>query len=325
VLHTRELGGVLAPPLPGFASFFIASFPTLAVSPSGVASAAGVVVPFSGQGRFQARHQGVWNNRSRLVRVSSPAQAGWLAAELNRLAVLPEGERAGALSQWLAARLDAARVVARLEAFKLAARLPSLTAAAIFGWVFLATPLFIGSLGLALTWPWLLIGLVLLCGLNAALFFRAHRRLYPERDDERFAHLLMALLFPPAGMRARDLLSRPLLETFHPLAVAKELCPATEFDDLAGRVVRELRHPRPPRSGLAVEALSVWSGFHESLRQAVEQFLVRHGLSPDQFTVPPTPSDPECRSYCPRCHAQFVRVDGGCSDCGVALARFPGA
>ncbi len=321
-LNSREVGGVLASPMPGLGTFFIASQPALALSPRGVANETGAVARFSEPMRFEARQQRLTVNGTVLARVCSPAHARWLAAALNRLAGLPETQRESELSLWLAARLDSRRVAERLREFEQSARLPSLTAAGVFGVVFLVAPLLTGWCGLAQAWPWLLGGMLILCTANAWLLFRAHRKLYPERDDERFAHVVMALLFPPAAMRTRDMLSRPLLEAFHPLAVAKELCDGTTFEAMAGRVVRELRHPRVPRVRPAAGAAEVWNTFHQSLRAAVDDFLVRNGFQPDRLASLPTPSDPECRSYCPRCHAQFTRTEGTCSDCNVPLARF---
>jgi len=50
--------------------------------------------------------------------------------------------------------------------------------------------------------------------------------------------------------------------------------------------------------------------------------VTQSGLRLDQLTAAPARSEPESRAYCPRCHIQFTRAEGTCSDCGVSLRRF---
>jgi len=74
----------------------------------------------------------------------------------------------------------------------------------------------------------------------------AHRALYPHAEDERFTHTLTIALAPTSALRAHDALSRPLVEMFHPLAVAKVLLPEGRFREFARPVLLDIRHPALP-------------------------------------------------------------------------------
>jgi hypothetical protein len=319
VASSRGAGLVLASPIPLWGTLLAASEWPLAVSPLGVVTLDGTTVSFADQPRFQARGHRLMANQARLAEAHSSAQARWLADTLKRISATPEAGREAPILGALRESLDPAAVSARLDEFKTVARCASLAAAALFLYGFVMAPALVWRWGLLPLWPWTLGGLVILCGVNAFAFFRAHRKLHPQLDDERVAHVLMVLLFPPAGMRARDLLSRPLLQRFHPLAVAGALGDPGELKVMVGRAWRELRYPRTEPPSRTAEAGEVRAWYHRALLAEVERFAGRNGLQPDQFASAPERSDAECRSYCPRCQAQFTRAEGTCSDCGVGL------
>jgi hypothetical protein len=184
-------------------------------------------------------------------------------------------------------------------------------------YVFVVVPAVIWSLGFLLSWLWLLLGLVSLTITTAVFFTRAHRTLYPEAHDERFTHALTIALAPTSAMRAHDALSRPLLEVFHPLAVAGVLLNDREFRGFARRILLDLRHPawpQCPNESPAAQATEQY--FRQTLLTAAEEFLVRRGLKPEELCRAPVPGDNTSRAYCPRCEAQFTNLDGQCADCG---------
>jgi hypothetical protein len=127
----------------------------------------------------------------------------------------------------------------------------------------------------------------------------------------------MILLYPPAAIRASDALSRPLLESCHPLAAAAVLCDAPHFETFARRTLLDLRHPARP---LATENQPALAAIEESARAetlaAAELVVRKAGLDPEKIIRPPEPSDSTCRAFCPRCHALFTSADSSCSDCG---------
>jgi len=161
-----------------------------------------------------------------------------------------------------------------------------------------------------------------LTGVITFLFRRAYRVLYPDATDERFSQCLMVLLFSPAAMRAHDLLSRSLLERFHPVAVAATLCAGADFRRFARQILLDLQHPALP---LATEGKPEHAAIEAAARAqtlaAVELTVRSAGATPAELTRPPLPLDPTCRAFCPRCHAQFTSPDLRCTDCGGLPVR----
>jgi len=188
---------------------------------------------------------------------------------------------------------------------------------ALFGYLFVLSPLAIWLVGLGRSWPGLLAGLLALTATIAVLFHRSHKRLYPAAEDERFTHSVIFLLSPATAIRARDALSRPLLEAYHPLTVAKALCPEERFKNMARSCWRELNFPAlpvcPEGEPIAQETERYSRGV---LQKTVEEFLRESGIDPASLLPPPTPADETCQSFCPRCLAQFTTRDGLCGDCG---------
>jgi hypothetical protein len=149
------------------------------------------------------------------------------------------------------------------------------------------------------------------------LFWRAHREFFPSAEDERFSHGLMIALFPAAAIRAGDALSRPLLETFHPLAAALGLCHPAEFKPFARRLLLDMEHPALPLQTAhdpKLAALELWS--RTATLEAARALVQRGGLNHAELTRPPVPAEACCRAYCPRCHAQFTIIEATCADCG---------
>ena len=213
--------------------------------------------------------------------------------------------------------LDAKALDRRWREYQKHSRSVRWLANALVLYLFLLTPTLIVCFGLKLSWLGLLIGLVAIAAATAVLFHRAHKALYPEADDERFTHFIMVLLAPTAAMRAHDILSRPLLESFHPLAAAKVFRNDAQFREFGRKVLIDLRHPALPICPNA-DAVSqaVESATRGLMQEAVAGFLKQDGVDPDALCCPPARADESCRAYCPRCEAQFTTATGCCSDCG---------
>lgn len=325
IANSREAGLVFASPVPFFGTFLVTSGWPAIISPTGIANEDGVSFRFTDTLQYTTRRQQITVNGQRFSVAVSAAQARWWVAEWKRLGAAPEADRGPMIAKWIHDSLDCRSLGAGLEQFKQTARLSSVLAGVLFVFVFVVSPILILKWGFALVWAWLLGALLLLCLINAVLFFRAHKRLHPALDDERFAHFLMALLFPPAGMRVRDMLSRPLVERFHPLAVLRQTCAAGEFKRMAARVARELCYPGKVRTPQLQGAEPIRKWFNQAMLAETGQFLSRNDLDLEGLLCAPERQDLESQSYCPRCHAQFTRRDGECSDCGVTLVRFPRA
>ncbi len=256
----------------------------------------------------------------------TPGYARFVSSQLSQLAKLKPERRERAIRELAEASLDTQAIENRCQTFRTQSRLLRWLGNALFAYVFAVVPTVFWFVGLGLSWLWLLIGLLTLAVTTATLFRRAHASLYPTADDERFTHTLTIALSPANAMRAHDALSRPLLETFHPLAVAKVLLPPASFRTLARRMLLDLRYPAlpscPSDDREAREAEKYW---RDVVREAAEEMLKRSGTQPEELCRPPKPADESCQAYCPRCGAQFTSAEGCCADCGgLALARFVG-
>jgi hypothetical protein len=187
----------------------------------------------------------------------------------------------------------------------------------LFALVFIVAPLLIGFIGLSHVWIWLLLALLTLTITTAALFARLHRKFWPASADDRFTQTLIIALAPATTMRAHDLASRPLLETFHPLAAAKTLFQPEQFLRFARRLLLDLRNPALPTCPNShPPAIATEQFFRHAYLEIVEAWLTENHISPTELCRPPTPTDESCHTYCPRCEAQFTTATGQCADCG---------
>lgn len=248
---------------------------------------------------------------------SSAHAASQVAAALNRIRQLPHEQRSAAIREFFAAGLDADAARAQWLAVQPNARQLRQWANSLFVFMFLVAPVLNWQFGLKACWPVLGLGWLAHTITIAVLFFRAHRRLYPNAGDERFTHFLTSLLAAPTAARAHDLLTRPLLEPFHPLAVAQVLLDAAGFRAVAQRTLRELRHPALPvcpAGNAGAEAVERFS--REIMRELSETMIRRAGLEPAALLAPPVALDATCQSYCPHCEGQFTAMTGVCADCG---------
>ena len=338
-LVANQAGGfVLAAPLPPLGSVFVANQFPLSLSPDGVLgfvatnvnpgwrpAQTGRFVRFQNVREVSAAGRKVRINGEILVTCPTATLARQIVATLKRISSLKPEQRAGAIAEFFQASLDPAAVERRVQVFTESSKLVRALANGVVAYVFLVVPVAVWKIGFKLSWLWLLIGLLALTCATAISFLRAHRRLYPDAEDERFTHTLTILLAPTSAMRAVDALARPLLENFHPLAPAKALLPSEEFRQFAQRLWLDLQNPampQTPNDDAAVRAVEQHS--RQVWQEAVAGMLKRSGLKLDALAQPPPPNDETCRAYCPRCQAQFMNVEGNCTDCGgLALRSFP--
>jgi hypothetical protein len=55
--------------------------------------------------------------------------------------------------------------------------------------------------------------------------------------------------------------------------------------------------------------------FRERRRRAVQRLAKAQGVDPEALFQPPPREDDGCRTFCPRCRAQYVHADGACASC----------
>jgi len=256
-------------------------------------------------------------NGELLLKASSPTYAVHLAERLRQLREALPAARAAAIRELLRRSLDTAAIEQRWQEFRKETTEVQWLTNGLFAFLFLLAPILIWRLSLSRCWPEIVAVLLAFTGVIAWKFRRVHKAFYPAAEDQRFAHFLTVLLSPATSIRARDILSRPLLETYHPLALARVFCPEQTFADFARSALREIRHPALPEcprdEALALAAEVFWRA---GLRESIEAFLKQSGLDPETLMQPPVPADATCRAYCPRCLTQFDINEGVCEDCG---------
>jgi hypothetical protein len=256
-------------------------------------------------------------NGAVLLSATSPTFAAQVAQQLQQLVKVAPAAREKAAEAIIREGFDRKAIERRWQEFQKQTGKLRLLTNGLFAYLFVLAPLLIWQVGFRLCWLGLLAGLLAFTIATAISFYRAHKRFYPAAEDERFTHFLTILLSPATTIRAHDVLSRPLLEGFHPLAIARVFCPEPVFRDFARKVLREVRHPGlpvcPRREPLAQTAERQ---SREVLERTVEEFLRQGDVSPEELMRPPAPADESCRSYCPRCLTQFTTAEGICADCG---------
>jgi len=251
------------------------------------------------------------------LKVSSAIYATHVVAQINELAKLALAKREATLKEMARARFDTKTIGEQWEKFREEIINVRTLTNWLFIYLFIFVPALIWRFGFHMTWPSLLIGLLGFTLATAIFFRRAHKIFYPAAEDDRFTHFRTIFRAPATTIRAHDTLSRPLFERFHPLAIARAFCKEDEFRAYAATILREIRYPALPLCPNNDSAAQEAEHFSRSLlEKTVEEFLKRNNVSLKKLLQPPTPSDPTCVSYCPRCLAQFTTLDGKCDDCG---------
>ena len=330
VLGTQRAGMIAAVPLPPLGTLFLSQSLPFSISSTGVtaggavASSNAAFLPFAEINKIEARASSLLLNSKPFVKASSPHSATYLAGFLEKVRSAKPDERNQILERELGHAFQTKAIERRWEEFKTETQGLRISANFLFIFLFLLAPLTLWRIGLVLAWPWLLAGLVVSTSTIAFQYYQAHKKLYPKAEDERFTQCIILVLSPASAVRALDVLSRPVLDKFHPLAITKVFCSKTQFRTLAAEFLRDLTYPigqRPAQVDSAAQ--STEESARRLSKTLTETFLRGAGLKPDELLQPPPPNDPTSQLYCPRCLAQFTSGSRLCSDCGdVALIPF---
>jgi hypothetical protein len=298
--------------------------PVAKVSPGEPVETSGECLKWDEVESIEAAGKWVRLNGRRWWKTPSLHNAKEYATTLGKIRDQPESGRTQSIRQWLGATLDATAVTKKLTKLRGQTR--------NIGWIGTLLFLFLFLILLPMSFIYSyrelwggIIGVTLLQTIPITFIFRrAHRELYPAADDERFAAWLTMLLFAPAAIRAQDLLTQPLLYRFHPLAVAMANADETSARRYAVFILRELCHaPTAANPDPANPAGRIESWHREQLTEAVQRRCEKAGWKVADLLRPPARIDPEAKSHCPRCLAEFVITDGMCPDCGaVPLRKF---
>lgn len=330
LLGNRRGGFVWASPFPPLGEIFcpqqlpfslgpegVLFFVSASVNPGWRSAQSGLFLNWEQISLLSLQGKKILLNQKLIVAASTVTRAQQLYRTLTDLAGKPANERAKMIKHLLSRTLDTKSIESRLQEFHRLVRPLRFLTNALFVLAFGIAPLLIWQIGLPLAWFGLLIGTLALTITSAIFFRRLHRTFYPSAEDDRFTLTLILALAPATTMRAHDIAARPLLENFHPLAVAKKLLPAAAFQRLARRFLLDLRHPALPICpNPQPQAHATEQFFRKTFQELVEAWLREHKIVPEELCAPPVMLEASCRAYCPRCEAQFTTPTGYCSDCG---------
>ncbi len=262
-------------------------------------------------------------NGAPFAKCQEPFLAAMTAEFLRRLAALPPKRRHAVLLKALAAALDPGRLETAIRSLARDGFVLRVYCNVLFLYLFLGLPAAVAFLNLVATWPYLLALLIVLAAVIAVEFHRLHAVRWPADRAGRRSVLVRLCFFPPLAMRAYDFLAHRIGAHFHPVALALGLADAGTADRVIRETLRHLRYPLlAPDADPIAGAAQAW--FREAETSAIRRLLIARGLKPDTYLAPPTKTDDESLTYCPRCETAYAVPSGVCHDCpGVALQAYP--
>lgn len=335
LLGPQGWGLFLRPPLPPLGRLYQAQFCPVSFDLNGVGNvpshrlgresliAGGEqFIPYDEIRSVATDGQSVLLNDAPFAACAADGTAGVVADLIRQLHDAAPQNRGALLCEAMEQSLDGDEANKVLQSLRRPVSAVQLSANLLFVFLFVATPLILISIGLVRTWPGLLAGLLFLWIATTLSARRRHATLYPDRQAERRAGVMVMALTPMAAIRAHDLLTRHALSRFHPLAVARAVCGADRFREFAQDVLRDLTYPGRRDADENRAAASAADFMRERLRQACESMLHRVGCEPAELLAAPAPGDERSLSYCPRCRGQFYLEAGECTACRVDLQPF---
>jgi hypothetical protein len=249
-----------------------------------------------------------------LFTAHSEAYASFLAVVLDRVRKRLPQDRDRAFEREFEKMFDTKKVALRLEEYQTHTTFLRTACVLLFVFLFLMAPVLIRLRGLERIWPVLLAYLIWSLAWIGWSFLRAHRALYPDQKEGRWQQVMVLALSPFSAIRANDVLLRDLFCAFHPLAAANVLLSKKDFRVEAERTLRRSLF----RTDQDVTSSDT------AMRRALQAFLMKTGMPPEQLLNPPHRESENCQTYCPLCLAQFVLAEGECPDCGdIQLKAFP--
>jgi hypothetical protein len=255
-------------------------------------------------------------NRKLFLKAASTIESQRVVRVISEIAKLNPAKRISAIRDFVGRMFDTEMIEGQIKRFMTRGLLLRRLGNLLLIFLFIIAPAIIWRFGFrASGWP-LIATLFLQTIPITFLFWRAHRQLFPTGSDERFVPLMLMLLAPASAIRAHDFLSRHALAEFHPLAVAKVLCPAETFAAFSRFTVADLRYPMYPITGNGLpEAIKTEESFRSATLEAAEHLAIRAGIMVSKIADKPS-LEAETQSYCPRCGMQFVAEEAVCNDCG---------
>jgi len=281
-------------------------------------------------GTIVAVEKDIQVNGGAIAQCPSEEQAERLAAMLNEVAAARAADRGRIIGEHLDRWTDNAAAAERLADLKALSDPLRSSGCTLFMLAFILGPALYYAPCYSPwtpTWPVVVLYFVLLFStwmLTVWDYATCRRRLLGEKFSARFRHTGMLLLSPASAMRSPETLLRNGLAAFHPLAVAAALCTKDRLAALARPMMLALEHPMPSELPSEPAGCRIDEWFRKKLLKRLRALLLRMEIDVEELLRPAEPLH-DSRSYCPRCHNQYVLAEGTCPDCGgLALVAYAG-
>ena len=332
-LRNQKGGFVFTPFFPPLGGILGVNPPALLIAPQGLLAARpasgskgeSTILAWNDIRKIEVEGKNLLVNGKPFARAFSVTQARQTVDQVRDLLKVAPAARENALLKSMQERFRIKTALQKWKAFSLRTANLQFLANALLVYLFVFAPLAIWRAGLGQVWPTLLAGLYVLTFSIAFMFRSTHKHFFPAAKDDRFTHTLINMFSPATTIRARDVLSRPLLENFHPVAIAKGFCRESEFKEMARTAVLDFHFPsKPIRPVTSGPEQCIVHYCRDLERKTLEGFLQKQGIKIEDLLQAPERMEETCLVYCPRCHAQFTFTEGECPDCGgVKLVAFP--
>lgn len=260
-------------------------------------------------------------NGKLFVKCVSERAASYLTNLIQHISHQPLAAREEIIFQAIRESLDIKKIEQIIKRFRTTSGKLRIYCNVLWFYLFLVCPFLVWYLGFLRVFFPLIPGIILLQYLILSRFHYLYQDLDPGGLQERGTHLLKMSLCPPIAMRAVDIISRDLLDLFHPMAIVTFLCPEKTAQDFIRKVISDLRYPLRPDFSKELYAVSDW--FREVFIRIFEEFLVTREISIDLIMRRNFSPADKHGSYCPRCYSEYTVSSGQCLDCGgVILLQF---
>ena len=260
-------------------------------------------------------------NKEKFVKCATAGQARKLSTLIDTMVKASSAKREAFARSWITRQFDVNEAATRLREGKKTINLIQTVGWSLFFLLFVLAPIFVTMVGL-LQVLILIASLMLILAITiGVLFFKAHKKLYPQEKSERLEGLVKMILCPPASIRAADILTRNMLAEFSPIVLA-DLLTGNRGRQFVRAFVLDLQYPLKHEVLEETARGTITWAAAEQLNACLA-YLKSGRFENAELLLAPAQREGNSLSYCPRCGCQFVVHSVDCTDCpGVELVAF---
>ena len=326
---------VLLNPFPPLGKVFCCRLIPLSISPKGVCSFnyqtlvhdeesehEVVYVLFSEIEDIRTDNRDLFINDERFCRFTDERTAIKLRDFMDRLHNSIEEKREEIIIEFWKGQFDYDAMKKRFEQIKKKLSALRFLCNALFIYLFVIAPIFVLYFRLTRMLIPIAIGMLIIAIQVAISFFILHKKIYPDRAEERISNLIKMIMCPPVSIRACDLITANLLENYNPVAVGHLFLPPGEYKKFAERTLRNFKYPPVGYiTGIPANEISIYQ--NQIFLRLTSDYIREVANIGEDLLYQPVPNDISVHSFCPRCLSQFTKEAGNCPDCpGLKLRTF---